>query len=92
MTVWLRVGIWNEMYRLFPVSDKLTVPSVHCSLAPISRENYENTWLNLCITQCYPLVTRWLRVVIRHTNVLTCFHYSISLLPITISEKHFAMV
>ena len=49
------------MYRLFPVSDKFPVPSVHCNLTPISRERYENTLLNLSINTVlpvgYPLVT-----------------------------------
>ena len=66
------------MYRLLPVSDKLMVPSVDCILTPISREHYENTWLNTTINTVlpvgYPLVTRGYPSY-KGSNLLSLVHY-----------------
>lgn len=84
---WLPVGISAEMHILFPPTDKVMVPTVHYTAIRIFCVKNIKRGQTEVLTERYPLVNRWLRVVTRRTEVVTHFSYKNCQPPITNSQK-----
>ena len=72
---WLPVGISAEMYIFFPPTDKVMVPTVHYTVIGIFGAKNKKRGQTEVLTEGYPLVNRWLRVVTRRTEDVTHLSY-----------------